>query len=331
MMMISDVFGQGCAYCTGNRVSIGASFTPQSVLHVDTAARIGRSGNNSGELIFTNVAGNDFTIATPSGMTTQKYLLPINFPTGANDQLVSNTSGQMSWVAPGTVSNAWLTTGNGGTVSTTNFLGTTDAVDLVIRTTNTERIWVKSGGNVGIGTSSPDGILHMRTTGNTDLILERGTSSTQDRLVFHDEGGIEQAYMAYDANENIMVKNLDQDEDIIFNINDGGTDTEAMRIEGNSADVGIGTSSPSGRLHVMATATGTQEKVARFGVVGATGGQEIQILNRSTIATEYAPWIECGTNTASNSGLYLSARIQDAGNSGSVPATEKLVVSSIKN
>ncbi|MBP9151548.1 MAG: hypothetical protein KBF73_04625 [Flavobacteriales bacterium] len=51
----------------------------------------------------------------------------------------------------------------------------------------------------------------------------------------------------------------------------------------------------------------------------------------SISTTEYAPWIECGTNTASNSGLYLSARIQDAGNSGSVPATEKLVVSSIKN
>jgi len=43
---------------------------------------------------------------------------------------------------------AWLLTGNSGTTPTTNFLGTTDAQDMVIRTNNTERARIVSNGQV---------------------------------------------------------------------------------------------------------------------------------------------------------------------------------------
>ncbi len=49
----------------------------------------------------------------------------------------------------------WSLTGNAGTTVGTNFLGTTDAVDFAIFTNNSERIRVLSGGNVGIGTTTP--------------------------------------------------------------------------------------------------------------------------------------------------------------------------------
>ncbi|HPB19443.1 MAG TPA: hypothetical protein PLC00_01555, partial [Bacteroidales bacterium] len=42
----------------------------------------------------------------------------------------------------------WLLTGNSGTTPTTNFLGTTDAQDMVIRTNNTERARIVSNGQV---------------------------------------------------------------------------------------------------------------------------------------------------------------------------------------
>lgn len=45
----------------------------------------------------------------------------------------------------------WLTLGNAGTSAATNFIGTTDAIDWVVRTNNTERMRVLSAGNVGIG------------------------------------------------------------------------------------------------------------------------------------------------------------------------------------
>ena len=55
----------------------------------------------------------------------------------------------------------WTLTGNTGTNPTNNYLGTSDAQDLSIRTSGTEKIRVTSGGNVGINTSNPQGIFHV--------------------------------------------------------------------------------------------------------------------------------------------------------------------------
>ena len=45
----------------------------------------------------------------------------------------------------------WGLTGNAGTVAGTNFIGTTDSIDMVIKTNDTEKVRVTSGGDVGIG------------------------------------------------------------------------------------------------------------------------------------------------------------------------------------
>jgi hypothetical protein len=60
-----------------------------------------------------------------------------------------------AWVPWSTNSGGWGLTGNLGTTVASNFLGTTDAVDFAIRTNNTERMRILSGGNVGIGTTAP--------------------------------------------------------------------------------------------------------------------------------------------------------------------------------
>jgi hypothetical protein len=49
----------------------------------------------------------------------------------------------------------WKLTGNSGTNPVTNFIGTTDAQDLVFRTNNTEEMRIESGGNVGISNNNP--------------------------------------------------------------------------------------------------------------------------------------------------------------------------------
>ena len=58
------------------------------------------------------------------------------------------------------------------------------------------------------------------------------------------------------TNSDITIKNTVSDKDIIFNVNDGGVDTEVMRIDGSSSKVGVGVVTPSALLHIKDTAVG---------------------------------------------------------------------------
>jgi hypothetical protein len=105
-------------------------------------------------------------------------------------------------------------------------------------------------GKVGIGTTDPDGILHIleESAENTDFVIEKADTK-EARIVFHNTS-TEAAYISLDASENLMIKNKTSDKDIIFNVNDGGSDTEVMRVDGDVSRVGIGTTSPANKLEV---------------------------------------------------------------------------------
>lgn len=115
---------------------------------------------------------------------------------------------------------------------------------------NTSQFYVdSSAGNVGIGTTSINGILHLdKGTSNTDLVIEKD-AGTQGRIVFHVEGSIGAVY-AFNENEDIVIENETSNKDIIFKGNDGGVDTELARFDSSSARFGIGTSTPARKLHI---------------------------------------------------------------------------------
>lgn len=69
---------------------------------------------------------------------------------------------------------AWWTTGNSGTNPVTNFIGTIDVRDFVIRTSNTERARILSTGNFGIGTTTPASLVDV----SGDLALREGANIT---------------------------------------------------------------------------------------------------------------------------------------------------------
>lgn len=67
----------------------------------------------------------------------------------------TNGAANTAWSKLLTTTTGWALLGNAGTNASTNFIGTTDAVDWVVRTSNAERLRVLSGGNVGIGIAAP--------------------------------------------------------------------------------------------------------------------------------------------------------------------------------
>lgn len=90
------------------------------------------------------------------------------------------------WVPISTGSlSAWSQIGNAGTNATANFIGTTDAVDFVTRTNNTEKVRVTSSGNMGIGVSNP--VAKLDVAAGTTLVnsVVNGTGNINDFLQYN--------------------------------------------------------------------------------------------------------------------------------------------------
>ena len=102
----------------------------------------------------------------------------IRLRTGATNNYIftSDANGVGTWTDPNalTITNKWGILGNTGTNANTNFVGTTDNVDLTFRTNNTEKARLLSNGNFGINISVALAKLHV----NNGSILFNGTTGS---------------------------------------------------------------------------------------------------------------------------------------------------------
>jgi hypothetical protein len=94
------------------------------------------------------------------------------------------------WVEFGMFGDDWALIGNAGTNPATNFLGTTDAQDLVIRTNNVEKMRVESGGDVGIGITNPPYRLTVADALNASVNESASVIATTYSIGFSDNDAL---------------------------------------------------------------------------------------------------------------------------------------------
>ncbi|HLP20395.1 MAG TPA: hypothetical protein VK174_08840, partial [Chitinophagales bacterium] len=89
-----------------------------------------------------------------------------------------------AWIPVDTLNDFWALKGNAGTTPTTNFVGTTDNADLVLRTNNTEKLRVTANGAVGINQPTPNtnAILDIQST-TKGVLFPSMTTAQRDAIV----------------------------------------------------------------------------------------------------------------------------------------------------
>ena len=107
---------------------------------------------------------------------------------------------------------------------------------------STEHFRIKNDGKVGIGTSSPDGILHLDDGATTKLIIEKDGGGAGS-LIFHNDGS-QTSYIQLDASENMVHYGGSGVEQHFYS-----NGSERMRIF-SGGNVSIGTTSDPAKLTI---------------------------------------------------------------------------------
>lgn len=130
----------------------GAAPATSSLLDIDAAAL---PANAKRGLLIPRIALTSRTVAAPVVAPAASLVVYNTATAGAAPNNVTPGyyywNGTTEWLRMFSGNDAWSTTGNNGTTAGTNFIGTIDAKDFVVKTTNLERMRVLASGKVGIG------------------------------------------------------------------------------------------------------------------------------------------------------------------------------------
>jgi hypothetical protein len=160
------------------------------------------------------------------------------------------------------------------------FIGSPSADTLTISSWGgTERVRVDSSGNVGIGTSSPSSFGKFAVVGGVSAFANSQPDGTLGTCVAFQLSGFNTEF------QNLIRSSVSSSiasSVLAFNLcNGSNSNTEVMRIQGGN--LGIGTSSPSYKLHVVGSGTGAQARIEST----STGNAQLSFVNTSTSGTGF--------------------------------------------
>ena len=239
-------------------------------MRIDTAGNVGIGTTNPAYAVDIRKAAADIFVSSTTG-TNRAGFQAAN--TGGTSYFYRDSSGGTGVF---TGSTAYATT-----------IGGTGAYSLHLGTNSTVKMTVTSAGNVGIGIAAPAQTLHIAKSAagalGPVLMLDNtgGGAADSSALVFASGGDtyhrakivstVESAATSYKGNLAFYTGRLDD-----------GTLTEKVRIEGGG-NVGIGTDSPAGKLHVEDSTSNTTATKIRV-----QGGSRGFTLGKAQTADNYA-------------------------------------------
>ncbi|HEX5151928.1 MAG TPA: hypothetical protein VFW07_10790 [Parafilimonas sp.] len=249
-----------------------------------TTNSLSLSGNTLTSTVNGIAANSNAVSGVSNASTTNTLTTTVNGVTGTGVNIINSNALSLSGsnltsivngvtsaavnISPAITSNAWSLAGNGGTSASANFIGTTDAVDFIVKTAGVERIHIlgavngtSQAGWVGIGSTLPRSRLDVTGafTKKNVLTLQNTSNTGYSSVDMMDNSGILSGTFGYantgtsTENPNIAGRNyfLFYGKDFIMSTSLSGSNSNPdFFVEGDNGNIGIGTNAPSQKLHV---------------------------------------------------------------------------------